>query len=72
MTGLCSTFATLISIFFVELLLDLEGCSANKCGKGRGILHGGQQGHVAKEMCVWLVILVGLLVKWQSRYSFKF
>jgi hypothetical protein len=33
----------------VELLLDLEGCFVDKCGKGRGILHGAQQGHETKE-----------------------
>jgi hypothetical protein len=57
---------------FVELLLDLEGCFVDKCGKGRGILHGAQHGHEAKEMCLWPPILVNLLVKWQSRHSFEF
>jgi hypothetical protein len=33
----------------VELLLDFEGCSIDKCGKGKGIFHGAQQGHEAKE-----------------------
>jgi len=33
----------------VELLLNLEGYSVDKFGKGRGILHGAQQGHEIKE-----------------------
>ncbi len=33
----------------MELLLNLEGCFVDKCGKGKGILHGAQQGHEAKE-----------------------
>jgi hypothetical protein len=33
----------------VELFLDFEGCSIDKCGKRKAILHGTQQGHEAKE-----------------------
>jgi hypothetical protein len=33
----------------VKLFLDLEGCFVDKCGKGREILHGAQQGHETKE-----------------------
>jgi len=33
----------------VDFSLDLEGYYVDECGKGRGILHGAQQGHETKE-----------------------
>jgi len=36
----------------VELLLDLEGYSINKFGKGRGILHGAQGQEIKENVFV--------------------